>query len=131
MLWKFFLVYTALMTLAAILGANDILGIDMAVVWGTVTWVRSTFKERNGRTFTLKEKAAVIVGFIAIDLLLQFVIGHVRYRTDPNRADQVSDYVSMFGVVHAIVIALTVLIAETAKPADKHAEPSKEGANQG
>jgi hypothetical protein len=114
MMLKFFLVYTVLLILAAMLmsyfGIRGSTGVNFAILAGAVLWVCGDFGKKNSRYFSKQEKTMVVSGFIAIDLLLQVVFGAAVLSQAPTGVD-VGAFVFVVGFVtllHALTIYLFV-----------------------
>lgn len=78
LLIRFFIGYLVLLVAAGlVLSHLPIKGgswINTGILIGLVSWLCMSFGQKNKRYFTKNEKAAAVLGIVAIDLLLQFVL---------------------------------------------------------
>jgi hypothetical protein len=76
-LLRFLLLYTVLIVAAGSLihhfGITQILGVNIGILAGCVSWVCYEFVKRNGRYFSKREKKTVVLGLAAINITLQFL----------------------------------------------------------
>lgn len=109
-LLKFFLSYFALTVIAGMaishFGIESNHGVNIGILAGCIFWVCADFGRKNRRYFSSKEKKAVVLGMIAIDLLLQlFGLAIVILAQTTVSNLNVLIFVSVFiCAVHAIFI---------------------------
>jgi hypothetical protein len=91
MMLRFFLVYPLLLIAAGILmkyiigyGINT--GLSFGILFGCIMWFCISFRKKNGRYFSDKEKYTVIAGFFAIDLLFQLLFGLAAFAKLPSNS---------------------------------------------
>jgi hypothetical protein len=122
-LWRFALAYTAALFAAgyviSLLGLKSGTGVNVAVLGSCVLWVCSAFGKANGRYFTSREKTAVVVGLLLIDVVLQFVVAFaaLSQRTSAASSGALAFAVVFVGLLHAVGIYFFV------GAAGKYAEP--------
>jgi hypothetical protein len=109
-LWRFALAYTAALFavgyLAILLGFDRGTGVNIAVLAGCVLWVCAAFGKANGRYFTSREKVAVVVGLLLIDVALQFIgsFAVLSQKTSPVSSDALLFAMVVVGLLHALAI---------------------------
>lgn len=116
-LLRFLLVYTVSIIAAGLLMSHWGIkgsGVNIAILAGCVAWVCGAFGKKNGRYFSGKEKAAVVLGLIAIDLSLQLLFGAAALSRSPSgvSTDALIFAVGFVGILHAAAIYLFVSVAK-------------------
>ena len=78
LLFRFFVGYLGLLIVAGLVlnhfGIKGGSWVNTGILIGIIFWVCMSFGQKNRRYFTKSEKTATVLGIIAIDLLLQFVL---------------------------------------------------------
>lgn len=78
LLFRFFVGYLVLLIVAGLtlshFGIKGGTWVDTGILFGLIFWVCMSFGQKNGRYFTKSEKTTTVLGIIAIDLLLQFLL---------------------------------------------------------
>ena len=78
LLFRFFVGYLGLLIVAGLVlnhfGIKGGSWVHTGILIGIIFWVCMSFGQKNRRYFTKSEKTATVLGIIAIDLLLQFVL---------------------------------------------------------
>ena len=116
LLLRFFLIYTGLMVLVGVilslLQINGSSGVNIGVLIGAITWVCTSFAKKNGRYFSKKEKAAVVFGMLAIDLLIQFLQSLIALTQTPGPTNFAAIFfaLTVVGVLDLLAIYLFVSI---------------------
>jgi hypothetical protein len=109
-LWRFALAYMAALFAAGyvirLLGFESGTGVNVAILAGCVLWVCGAFGKANGRYFTSREKAVVVVGLLLIDVALQFVVvlAALSQGTSAGNSDALMFAVVLVGLLHAVAI---------------------------
>jgi hypothetical protein len=110
LLLRFFLGYLALLIGAGLtlsyFGIKGGSWVNTGILIGLVYWVCMSFGQKNKRYFTKNEKIATVLGIIAIDLLLQFVLSAAALSgTNSNvGAGPLVFALGFVGLLHALVI---------------------------
>jgi hypothetical protein len=117
LLLRFFLVYTGLMVVAwivlVLLRFGNFIGLDVAMLFGAITIVSAQFAKKNGRYFSNEEKTKVVLGMLAIDLVLQFLLSILPAMLPGGHGLSASTLLFMLGVVgilHFLAISLFVTL---------------------
>jgi hypothetical protein len=109
-LWRFALAYTAALVatgyVIGLLGFESGTGINIAILAGCVLWVCGAFGKANGRYFTSREKAAVVIGLLLIDVALQFVVtlAALSQKGSAGNSGALMFAVILVGLLHAVGI---------------------------
>ena len=110
LLLRFFLGYLALLVGAGLalnyFGIKGGSWVNTGILTGLVYWVCMSFGQKNKRYFTKNEKIATVLGIIAIDLFLQFVLSIAALSgTNSNvGAGPLVFALGFVGLLHALVI---------------------------
>jgi hypothetical protein len=116
-LWRFLVAYIVLMIAAAVglrlLGVNSNSGVNTGVLIGAVLWPCIAFAMKNKRYFTSDEKPKVVWGMIAINLLLQLVVGGGALAAEGKmNVGALAIGLAFVGVLHSIAIYYFVGVGE-------------------
>jgi hypothetical protein len=110
-LWRFALAYLAVVIAAGIalnyFGVEGGSWVNIAALAACVSWVCTAFGKANGRYFTSSEKTAAVIGLLAIDLVLQFVVTFaVALSRGPSQANSGALVFALVfvGALHAVAI---------------------------
>ena len=109
-LWRFALAYTTALFAAGyivrLLGLDSATGVNIAILASCVWWVCTAFGKANGRYFTSREKAAVVVGLIVVDVALQFAgtFAAMSQKTSAVNSDALMFALGLVGLLHAVGI---------------------------
>jgi len=112
-LWRFLGVYVALMIMAAIafqlLGFTPNSGVNVGILICAVLWPCMVFGTKNKRYFTAPEKTKVVWGMIAINLMLQLLVGGGALAAEGKlTAGTLGVAMLIVGVLHSLAIAYFV-----------------------
>ncbi len=111
---SFFFLYLALLISASV--AVSFLGIDagssinIGVLVGCVFWVCSTYGKKNGKYFEGKEKTKIVLGFSAINILIQFLLSLTLLPSGDLSTVLVSIIIAVvfIGIIHSLVVYFLV-----------------------
>lgn len=109
-LWRFALAYTAALFAAGyivrLLGFESSTGLNIAILASCVWWICTAFGKANGRYFTSREKAAVVVGLILVDVALQFLgtFAALSQKAAALNSDALMFALALVGLLHAVGI---------------------------
>lgn len=116
-LWRFALAYVATILAAGYivraLGFESGSWLNIGVLAGCIVWVCSAFGKANRRLFTSSEKAIVVIGFLVIDLALQFLVmtAAISQGPSPVNSDAMLFALVAVGLLHAVGIYVFVGLA--------------------
>lgn len=112
-LWRFLGAYVVLMVVAGVairlLGITSNTGVNVGILIGAVLWPCVAFGTKNKRYFTPAEKKKVVWGMIAINLMLQLLIGGAALAAE-GKLSFGAFVIAMLivGVLHSLAIAYFV-----------------------
>lgn len=116
--WRFFLLYLLLIiSIGFVLdyfGATGGAGANAAVLVASVFWVCSVFVKKNGRYFNPREKVWVVGGLVAIDSLLQVLLGIATFALLETEIPFRTLFIAtgVVALLHALAIYLVVSVAK-------------------
>jgi hypothetical protein len=116
-LWRFALTYVAAALAAGYivraLGIESGSWLNIGILIGCTLWVCTGFGKENRRFFTPSEKAVVVIGLLAIDLALQFLvmIAGISQKPSPVNSNAVLFAMVVVGLLHAVGIYVFVGLA--------------------
>lgn len=112
-LWRFLGVYVVLMAVAGVtlqlVGITSNSGMNVGILIGSVLWPCMAFGTKNKRYFTASEKKKVVWGMIAINLMLQLLIGGAALAAEGKLSfGAFAIAMLIVGVLHSLAIAYFV-----------------------
>lgn len=118
LMWRFVLVYSVLMVLVGLalhwLDVRGTAGLNIGVLAGTVFWACASFAQCSGRWFEPGEQATVVLGFAAINLLLQAGFGLLALAGQPFVWQALLIGLALVGVLHTLLIWAFVRVTRLA-----------------
>jgi hypothetical protein len=112
-LGRFLGAYVVLMVVAGVairlLGITSNTGVNVGILIGAVLWPCVAFGTKNKRYFTAPEKTKVVWGMIAINLMLQLLVGGAALAAEGKLSlGALAIAMLVVGVIHSLAIAYFV-----------------------